>query len=91
MYVLFTYGISWSVILYIIVTAAQCRRALRRDRLFKEAVLGRQSTQDDAEQKAKDELYRHLIGYPIILCLVWVWPSVRRVWIIIDLKSEQHP
>ena len=90
LWVLLSYATIWAVVAYIIVTVLQCRRALRRDRLFKEAVLGRQSTQDDAEQKAKDELYRHLIGYPIILCLVWVWPSVRRVWIIIDLKSEQH-
>lgn len=87
MYVLFTYGIIWSVILYIIVTAAQCRRALRRDRLFKEAVLGRESARDD-DQKAKDELYRHLIGYPVLLCVVSSWPSVRRLWLLARPQSE---
>ena len=75
------YGPMIALIVFIAVVVIRCRATLSRDRRFREAVgVEGATSQQRAEMERKAQLFRHLLGYPLVLAVTWSWGCARRVY-----------
>ena len=68
----------WVAEIFIIIVVIMCRIKLRN---FMESSVRASGT--EAAQSARD-MYRHLLGYPLVLLCTWSVSSVRRIWMMFD-------
>ena len=72
------YGGLWIVEIFVIGVIVLCR--LKLQHFIQDPS---RATETDGVRNAR-EVYKHLLGYPIVLVLTWSVGSVRRLWIIFE-------